>query len=64
MHQLSVPYECKKEVHAPSNDDLFRIDLVVKVVHRAMVLHIHCDLHFRLAVKDGKRGANLHFAVV
>ena len=39
----------------PSNDNLFRVHLVMKFVHSLVVFHIHCDLFSGLAVENGKR---------
>ena len=49
---------------APSNDNLLRVYFVVEIVHRPVIFHIHRDLLFRLAMEHGKRGANLHLAVI
>lgn len=49
---------------APSNNDLLRVNFVVEIVHRAVVLHVHRDLYLRLAMKDGERRADLYFTII
>lgn len=48
----------RKRGYSPSNDDFFRIDFVMQLVHHPVVLHVDSDLFAGFAVQDGERSAH------
>lgn len=50
--------------YSPSNNDLLRVDLVVQIVHCAVVLHVDGDLLVRLAVQYCERGPDFDLGLV
>lgn len=50
----------RKKIDSPADDNLLRVDFMMQVVHRPVVIHVHRHLLAGLAVKHSKRRADLH----
>lgn len=47
-----------KKRRVPADDGFFRVDTLREIEHRAVVVHIDCDLLARLRMQHRERGAH------